>query len=233
LWEGTLEDGDLLYIPRGWWHVALPLAEPTLHLTVGIHNRTGLDLLRWLAERMRASETFRRDLPRMSSAQVRAEHAARMRDPGLVYEERGEVRTVRVDAVTRADELDGRYDLALIAVKAPLHRTALEPLVARDAADAYVSLGNGLIHNRLAQIVGRERLLACLVEWGGTNLGPGRLVRDTVAPMVVGELDGAERDRTRLLARCLEAVELVHAMERGERAPSPDCLAEVAAAPSG
>jgi len=80
LWEGTLEDGDLLYIPRGWWHVALPLAEPTLHLTVGIHNRTGLDLMRWLSERMRASEVFRQDLPRMASASERAAHVARMRE---------------------------------------------------------------------------------------------------------------------------------------------------------
>jgi hypothetical protein len=72
LWEATLEDGDMLYIPRGFWHVAVPLAEPTLHLTVGVHNRTGLDLLRWLGERMRASETFRRDLPRFSSDAERA-----------------------------------------------------------------------------------------------------------------------------------------------------------------
>jgi hypothetical protein len=80
LWEGTLEDGDLLYIPRGWWHVAVPLAEPTLHLTVGVHNRTGLDLLRWLAERMRGSETFRGDLPRFATAEGRAAHAARLRE---------------------------------------------------------------------------------------------------------------------------------------------------------
>ncbi|HEX3558475.1 MAG TPA: cupin domain-containing protein [Pyrinomonadaceae bacterium] len=80
LWEGTLEDGDLLYIPRGWWHVAEALAEPTMHLTVGVHNRTGLDLLRWLAERMRTSETFRRDLPRLSSATARAAHAERLRE---------------------------------------------------------------------------------------------------------------------------------------------------------
>jgi ribosomal protein L16 Arg81 hydroxylase len=79
LWQGTLEDGDLLYIPRGWWHVAGALAEPTVHLTVGVHNRTGLDLLRWLAERVRASETFRRDLPRLSSNAERAAHAARLR----------------------------------------------------------------------------------------------------------------------------------------------------------
>ncbi|HEY0174616.1 MAG TPA: cupin domain-containing protein [Pyrinomonadaceae bacterium] len=80
LWEGTLEDGDLLYIPRGWWHVAEPLAEPTLHLTVGVHNRTGLDLLRWLSERMRASEAFRRDLPRFAPPAERAAHAARLRE---------------------------------------------------------------------------------------------------------------------------------------------------------
>jgi hypothetical protein len=80
LWEGTLEDGDLLYIPRGWWHVAEPLAEPTLHLTAGVHNRTGLDLLRWFSEHMRASETFRRDLPRFASRAERATHAARMRE---------------------------------------------------------------------------------------------------------------------------------------------------------
>jgi len=80
LWEGTLEDGDLLYIPRGWWHVAVPLAEPTLHLTVGVHNRTGLDLLRWFSERVRASETFRRDLPRLASAAERAAHNARLRE---------------------------------------------------------------------------------------------------------------------------------------------------------
>ncbi len=29
----------------------------------------------------------------------------------------------------------------------------------------------------MAELVGDERLLACLVEWGGTNLGPGRLGR--------------------------------------------------------
>jgi hypothetical protein len=79
LWEETLEDGDLLYIPRGWWHVAQPLAEPTLHLTVGVHNRTGLDFLRWFSEALRACETFRRDLPRLASTAERAAHFARMR----------------------------------------------------------------------------------------------------------------------------------------------------------
>ncbi|HEV2859862.1 MAG TPA: cupin domain-containing protein [Pyrinomonadaceae bacterium] len=80
VWQETLEDGDLLYIPRGWWHVAEPLAEPTLHLTVGVHKRTGLDLLRWLSDRMRASEIFRRDLPRLGDSRERARHAAALRE---------------------------------------------------------------------------------------------------------------------------------------------------------
>ncbi|MEO6393213.1 MAG: cupin domain-containing protein [Pyrinomonadaceae bacterium] len=79
VWEGILSDGHLLYIPRGWWHGALPLIEPTLHLTVGIHNRTGVDLLGWLQDEMRSSELFRQDLPRFNSAEQRKEHGARMR----------------------------------------------------------------------------------------------------------------------------------------------------------
>lgn len=78
LWEATLEDGDLLYIPRGWWHVAEPLDEPTLHLTVGIHKRTGIDLLTWLAGQLRASATFRQDLPRFAAPGERAAHMRRL-----------------------------------------------------------------------------------------------------------------------------------------------------------
>jgi hypothetical protein len=79
VWEAMLEDGDLLYIPRGWWHVALPQAEPTLHLTVGIHNRTGVDLLRWLSDALRESAEFRQDLPRFASGEEQRAHLKRLR----------------------------------------------------------------------------------------------------------------------------------------------------------
>jgi 2-dehydropantoate 2-reductase len=141
------------------------------------------------------------------------EHVARLREPGLTIEEDGGEHTVALDAVGSADELDGEFDFALIAVKSPFHRAALEPLAESGKVTSFVTLGNGLIQDRMAEIVGLERLLSCIVEWGGTNLGPGRVVRDTTAPMVVGELDGEVRDRTRLLARCLEAVGEVRVTE--------------------
>ena len=134
------------------------------------------------------------------------QHVERLRGPGLTYQEPGAEHTVVLDAVSSAAELDGDFDFALIAVKSPFHRAALEPLVALGNVGAFVTLGNGLIQDRIAELVGPDRLLSCIVEWGGTNLGPGQLVRDTIAPMVVGELDGSERERTRLLARCLEPV---------------------------
>jgi 2-dehydropantoate 2-reductase len=133
-------------------------------------------------------------------------HVARLRDPGLAFTEAGVEHVVALDAVTDAAQLTGRFDFALVAVKSPFHRAALEPLASSSAIDSFVSLGNGLIQDAMAQIVGPGRLLSCSVEWGATNAGPGRAVRDTIAPMVVGELDGAERERTRLLASCLEAV---------------------------
>jgi 2-dehydropantoate 2-reductase len=134
------------------------------------------------------------------------QHVERLRAPGLTFEEAGAEHTVALDAVGSAAELEGEFDFALVAVKSPFHRAALEPLAAMGIVGAFVSLGNGLIQDRMAELVGADRLLSCIVEWGGTNLGPGRVVRDTIAPMVVGELDGSERERTRLLARCLEPV---------------------------
>lgn len=80
LWDGLLQDGDLLYIPRGWWHVAVPLDEPTLHLTVGVNNLTGADFLVWFAKRMKRCETIRRDIPHLAGAESQRAFAQRLRD---------------------------------------------------------------------------------------------------------------------------------------------------------
>src|SRR5216684_1305107 len=80
LWEGLLEDGDVLYIPRGWWHVAVPLDEPTLHLTVGIHRVTGLDFFSWYADRLRSNSDVRNDLPRLGTDSEKQVHLQRLRE---------------------------------------------------------------------------------------------------------------------------------------------------------
>lgn len=43
-----LEAGDILYIPRGWWHDPLPLDEETFHLAVATFPPTGFEYIQWL-----------------------------------------------------------------------------------------------------------------------------------------------------------------------------------------
>ncbi|MCL2924255.1 MAG: cupin domain-containing protein [Trichodesmium sp. MAG_R04] len=58
-----LHPGDVLYIPRGHWHYAVTTEEPSIHLTLGIHSRTGVDLLEWLIGQFQNKEEWRRSLP--------------------------------------------------------------------------------------------------------------------------------------------------------------------------
>lgn len=47
-----LEAGDILYIPRGWWHDPLPLDEETFHLAVATFPPTGFEYMLWLQKAM-------------------------------------------------------------------------------------------------------------------------------------------------------------------------------------
>ena len=129
-------------------------------------------------------------------------HAAKLNDPGLVINDGA---PVKVEAVTSVDQLEGEFDFALIAVKSPLHEVVIPPLVERGEIEAFVTLGNGLIQDRIEAMVGEGNLLACLVEWGGSNVGPGELIRDSEGGYVVGELDGMLTERARRLGEGAQA----------------------------
>jgi ribosomal protein L16 Arg81 hydroxylase len=48
IFDAILEAGDVLYIPRGWWHEAIPLpGEETFHIAVGIHPMLVRDYIAW------------------------------------------------------------------------------------------------------------------------------------------------------------------------------------------
>ncbi|MDT0308459.1 cupin domain-containing protein [Streptomyces sp. DSM 44917] len=78
VWAGTLRAGDVLHIPRGYWHQAGRGglgAGHSLHMTLGFTTRTGAGWLSWLADWSRENELFRRDLLRRATPeQERAQH---------------------------------------------------------------------------------------------------------------------------------------------------------------
>lgn len=46
--ETILEAGDVMYVPRGWWHRVEPIENTeTIHLAVGVHTPLMLDYLIW------------------------------------------------------------------------------------------------------------------------------------------------------------------------------------------
>ncbi|WP_175771216.1 JmjC domain-containing protein [Burkholderia ambifaria] len=60
----TIETGDILYLPRGWWHTAIPLNEETFHLAVGVHESTISDYIKYLANEIIGDfDVFRQTIP--------------------------------------------------------------------------------------------------------------------------------------------------------------------------
>ncbi|MEU0739293.1 cupin domain-containing protein [Streptomyces sp. NPDC006134] len=79
--EFVLTPGDVLYLPRGWWHsVSASEGERSLHLTCGLSVATGADLIVWLSEILREHEVVRTDLPRFGTDKERTETALALRD---------------------------------------------------------------------------------------------------------------------------------------------------------
>jgi 2-dehydropantoate 2-reductase len=129
---------------------------------------------------------------------------------GFVVVDDGEERVVRGWV---APVPEGNYDLCILATQPPnvedAARTALPHLV----ADAQVVvLQNGLCEERVASIVGAERVIGAIVAWGASMPEPGRYEKTASGGFQVGRLPasgeskGALDDDLRRVGEMLEAI---------------------------
>lgn len=79
VWEGVLNAGEILYMPRGWWHFAKPLGGASVHVTIGLRALSGGDVLSWLASRLTAKEVFRMNVPLFAGVSRQAEYISDFR----------------------------------------------------------------------------------------------------------------------------------------------------------
>jgi 2-dehydropantoate 2-reductase len=114
--------------------------------------------------------------------------------------------TVPAAAHAHLDDAAGSFDAACLAMKATGVEEAARALAPRLAAEGYaVTLQNGVVEDRVAGILGRERVVGALVGWGATMHAPGVYEMTSRGEMVVGELDGRVTPRVQALKALLDA----------------------------
>ena len=136
-----------------------------------------------------------------------AEHASACSTTGLNIS--GPVEQFRqvVSCVT-PQQLQGTFSTIVLAVKAQATEAAVTMLLPHLAADGFVlSAQNGLNELTIARLVGAERTMGCFVNFGADWLGPGDILFGNRAAVVVGEIDGSIRERTRQMHRDLTIFE--------------------------
>ncbi|HEZ4568353.1 TPA: cupin domain-containing protein [Neisseria meningitidis] len=59
--EVILEAGDILYIPRGWWHNPMPMNCETFHLAIGTFPPNGYNYMEWLMKKIPDIQSIRQN----------------------------------------------------------------------------------------------------------------------------------------------------------------------------
>jgi len=139
-----------------------------------------------------------------------ADQVDAMNSRGLILREGGVDRTVAVHAATTAQPA-GVVDLVVVLVKSFHTQQAMQAATSLIGPDTLVlSLQNGLGHEDiLADIVGRERVLAGKTYAGGSQLGVGHVNIGTKGKDThIGELDGAMTERVQRVAHVFNAAGL-------------------------
>ena len=140
--------------------------------------------------------------------------AERIRSDGLNISGRGGKHRIKIPAVARATEMSAPKDIIFMATKANDMLDAgkeILPLVGDNTL--VVTMQNGMDQTALADIVGRERTVICIVEWGATMLNPGELHMTTGGDFILGTPDDKHNARLPFLQAILEHVAPVRISE--------------------
>lgn len=72
IWSDILKQGELLYMPRGYWHEAKSIG-PTIHITFGFTNRRIEHYIKWILRELNCNDIFNSDLNNYHTRDLRLE----------------------------------------------------------------------------------------------------------------------------------------------------------------
>lgn len=109
--------------------------------------------------------------------------------------------------VQTPEELEGSFDYVILATQPPQVEAATRSVLpVLGEAGQVVVLQNGLCEERLAPLVGEERVIGCIVGWGASILEPGLYEQTSAGGFTLGRLDGSTDGRVQQLANLLEII---------------------------
>lgn len=128
VWEGVLEPGDVLYLPRGEVHLATIEGDHSVHLTIALQPCRGVDFAAAIVTRAAEDSLFREDVPVAAGKAAIAGHEASLKKALHALIDRMELSDF-LDAGDRARPL---RPLTNMGVCGPLKAdTLLEPALRR------------------------------------------------------------------------------------------------------
>ena len=135
------------------------------------------------------------------------EIAERLNHPGVhITGIKGE-HWVKLKAVTNISDLSEPKDLILLATKANDCLAAAQDLIPYLKPDSVVvSFQNGVCEYALADIVGKDRIIGCVVGWAASQIAPGELELTSEGEFVIGNVEGQSDDRLLPIQQILNGV---------------------------
>lgn len=115
--------------------------------------------------------------------------------------------TTPVKAIT-PDEMEGTYDVFFLMTKQLFNKevvTFLKPFLAEDGV--IVTFQNGIPEPGIAEIVGKDHTMGCVVEWGATLSEPGVCILTSEPDSLsfhMGKMDGISDDQVNTVKELLE-----------------------------
>ncbi len=111
--------------------------------------------------------------------------------------------TVPLDVI-EPRALKGPLELVLLAVKSMHTESILRhilPLL--DEASTVVSLQNSINEDLIADLIGQERTVGCIVGWGAITEGPGKLSQASPGEFVIGRLNGQRDEKLQQIGKIM------------------------------
>ena len=114
-----------------------------------------------------------------------------IQDNGIMANYKGTSYNVEGNVYTKLKEVEGKYDIVLLTMKATGVKEAVEnSLNYLKDGGYFVTMQNGIVEDMLTEVVEESKIITAIIGWGGTMHSPGVYEKTSPGAIHMGELNG-------------------------------------------